>query len=50
MITSQVLGPAETMANDVLARANSDPSFRAVVNGAVLKVLAAKQAYGLLPC
>ena len=50
MITSQVIGPAETMANDVLARANSDPSFRAVVTGAVLKVLAAKQAYGLLPC
>ena len=50
MITSQVIGPAETMAIDVLARANSDASFRAVVKGAVIKVLAAKQAYGLLPC
>jgi beta-N-acetylhexosaminidase len=50
LITSQVLPPAETMAADVLADANSSPSFRAVVAAAVMKVLAAKQALGLLPC
>jgi beta-N-acetylhexosaminidase len=50
MITSQSLGPAELMARAVLARASSDASFRAVVAAAALKVLAAKQAYGLLPC
>jgi beta-N-acetylhexosaminidase len=50
MITSQALGPAELMARAVLSRASSDASFRAVVEAAALKVLAAKQAYGLLPC
>jgi beta-N-acetylhexosaminidase len=50
LITSQVIPPAETMAADVLADANSSPSFRAVVTDAVMKVLAAKQALGLLPC
>jgi len=50
MITSQTLAPAETMAAAVLARANASPSFRAVVNAAVIRVLDAKQAYGLLPC
>jgi beta-N-acetylhexosaminidase len=50
MITSQTLAPAETMASAVLARATSDPSFRSVVDAAVLRILAAKMAYGLLPC
>jgi beta-N-acetylhexosaminidase len=50
MITSQTLAPAETMASAVLARATADPSFRSVVNAAVLRILAAKMAYGLLPC
>ncbi|HEY6786324.1 MAG TPA: glycoside hydrolase family 3 N-terminal domain-containing protein [Trebonia sp.] len=50
LITSQVLPPAETMAADVLADANSSPTFRAVVAAAVMKVLAAKQALGLLSC
>jgi beta-N-acetylhexosaminidase len=50
LITSQVIPPAETMAADVLAKANSSTSFRAVVAAAVMKVLAAKQALGLLPC
>jgi beta-N-acetylhexosaminidase len=50
MITSQSLGPAELMARAVLARAGSDAAFRAVVATAALKVLAAKQDYGLLPC
>jgi beta-N-acetylhexosaminidase len=50
MITSQSIAPAEPMAAAVLAKATSDPSFRAVVDDAVQRVLAAKQAYGLLPC
>jgi beta-N-acetylhexosaminidase len=50
MITSQSLPPAETMAQAVLARANADASFRAVVGAAVQRILAAKQAYGLLSC
>jgi beta-N-acetylhexosaminidase len=50
MITSQSIAPAEPMAAAVLAKATSDASFRAVVDDAVQRVLAAKQAYGLLPC
>ncbi len=50
MITSQSLAPAETMAAAVLAKASADASFRAVVDAAVQRVLAAKKAYGLLPC
>jgi beta-N-acetylhexosaminidase len=50
LITSQILPPAETMASAVLARAATDPSFRAIVAAAVMRVLTAKQAYGLLPC
>jgi beta-N-acetylhexosaminidase len=50
MITSQDLGPAEAMAPAVLAQAAADPAFRAKVDSAALRVLSAKQAYGLLPC
>jgi beta-N-acetylhexosaminidase len=50
LITSQNLAPAELMASAVLARANSDAAFHALVKAAALKVLAAKQSYGLLPC
>jgi beta-N-acetylhexosaminidase len=50
MITSQSLPPAQTMAAAVLAKASSSASFRAVVDAAVQRILAAKQAYGLLPC
>ena len=50
MITSQSIAPAEPMAAAVLAKASADPSFRAVVDDAAQRVLAAKQAYGLLPC
>lgn len=50
MITSQTVGPAEVMASAVLTRAAADPSFRALVDAATQRVLAAKQAYGLLPC
>jgi beta-N-acetylhexosaminidase len=50
LITSQSLGPAVTMDAAVLKRAAVNPAFRAVVNSAVMRVLLAKQAYGLLPC
>jgi beta-N-acetylhexosaminidase len=50
MITSQSLAPAETMAAAVLAKATVSSSFRAVVDAAAQRVLAAKQAAGLLPC
>jgi len=50
MITSQSLLPAETMAQGVLARATADAAFRAQVSTAVRHILAAKRAYGLLPC
>ena len=50
LITSQVIAPAEEMASAVLARASSDADFRAVVDSAAKRVLAAKQAQGLLSC
>ncbi len=50
MITSQSLAPAQAMAAAVLAKASSSPSFRAVVDAAAQRVLAAKQASGLLSC
>jgi beta-N-acetylhexosaminidase len=50
LITSQAIAPAEQMAATVLATASSDAAFRATVDAAVRRVLAAKQAQGLLPC
>jgi beta-N-acetylhexosaminidase len=50
LITSQAIAPAEQMAATVLASASSDASFRATVDAAARRVLAAKQAQGLLPC
>jgi beta-N-acetylhexosaminidase len=50
LITSQVIAPAEAMASAVVTDASSSASLRAEVTAAVMKVLAAKQALGLLPC
>jgi beta-N-acetylhexosaminidase len=50
LVTSQTLGPAEQMAAAVLAKASGDAAFRATVDAAAARVLAAKQAAGLLPC
>jgi beta-N-acetylhexosaminidase len=50
LITSQKIAPAEQMASTVLATASSDSAFRATVDAAVRRILAAKQAQGLLPC
>jgi beta-N-acetylhexosaminidase len=50
LITSQDIGPAEQMASAVLAQASSSSSFRATVDDDAQRVLAAKQAQGLLSC
>jgi beta-N-acetylhexosaminidase len=50
MITSVSLASAVAMDTAVLTRVSHDPAFRSKVNSAVMHVLAAKQAYGLLPC
>jgi beta-N-acetylhexosaminidase len=50
LITSQTLGPAEVMDQAILTRAADDASFRATVNSAVKRILAAKQAYHLMSC
>ncbi|HEX4287493.1 MAG TPA: glycoside hydrolase family 3 N-terminal domain-containing protein [Trebonia sp.] len=50
LITSQSLAPAEQMAAAVLAKASGSAAFRATVDAAAQRVLAAKQAAGLLPC
>ena len=50
LITSQSLAPAQQMAAAVLAKASGNAAFRATVDAAAQRVLAAKQAAGLLPC
>jgi beta-N-acetylhexosaminidase len=50
LITSQTLAPGEQMAAAVLAKANSDATFRATVTAAAREVLTAKRAAGLMPC
>ena len=50
LITSQTLDAAAAMDRAILGHMAVDAGFRAVVNSAVMRVLSAKQAYGLLPC
>lgn len=50
LVTSQDLVPAEEMASAVLAKASGSAAFRATVDAAARRVLAAKQAAGLLHC
>jgi beta-N-acetylhexosaminidase len=50
MITSDAVGPAVAMARAIMVRAGANAEFRARVDDAVRRVLAAKDAYGLLPC
>jgi beta-N-acetylhexosaminidase len=50
LVVSKTVVPTSAMAAAVLARTSSDPAFRAKVNDAVHRVLAAKDAAGLLPC
>ena len=50
MILSVSLPAAAAMDAAVLSRVHRDPAFRAKAYAAVMRVLAAKQAYGLLSC
>jgi beta-N-acetylhexosaminidase len=50
MIVSKTVPPAATMAEAVLARMGTNAPFRARVNDAVLRILQAKEGFGLLPC
>jgi beta-N-acetylhexosaminidase len=50
MILSVSLPVAAAMDTAVLSRVHRNPAFRAQAYAAVMRVLAAKQAYGLLPC
>jgi beta-N-acetylhexosaminidase len=50
LITSESLPAAIDMYQAILSRATGDPSFRATVKSAVLRILDAKQSYHLLPC
>jgi beta-N-acetylhexosaminidase len=50
LIVSRTVGPTEAMVAGVAARASADPTFRARMDDAVRRVLAAKDRAGLLPC
>src|ERR1700737_2171258 len=50
MIISKTAGPADAMVQAIRARVTADASFRQRVDDAALRVLRAKQIYGLLPC
>jgi beta-N-acetylhexosaminidase len=50
LITSVSLAAAAAMDTAVLRRVDHNPDFRSEVDSAVMRILAAKQAYGLLPC
>jgi beta-N-acetylhexosaminidase len=50
MILSESLPAAAAMDAAVVAKMKRDPAFRSEADSAVMRVLTAKQAYGLLPC
>jgi beta-N-acetylhexosaminidase len=50
MIISKTSAPADAMVQAIRTRVAADPSFRQRVDDAALRILRAKQAYGLLPC
>jgi hypothetical protein len=50
MILSDSLPAAAAMDTAVLAKIKRDPAFRSAADSAVMRILTAKQAYGLLPC
>ena len=50
MIVSKTAAPADAMVQAIRARAATDPGFRQRVDNAALRILQAKQAWGLLPC
>jgi beta-N-acetylhexosaminidase len=50
MIISKTAAPADAMVQAIRARVAADATFGRRVDDAALRVLKAKQAYGLLPC
>ncbi|SRR5713101_1084159 len=50
MIISKTSAPADAMVQAIRTRVAADASFRQRVDDAALRILRAKQAYGLLPC
>ncbi len=50
MIVSKTSAPADAMVQAIRARVAADASFRQRVDDAALRILRAKQAFGLLPC
>jgi len=50
LIVSKTVEPTRAMAAALVARASSDPTFDGLVSAAARRVLAAKDAAGLLPC
>ena len=50
MIISKTSAPAHAMVLGLRSRAAADPGFRQRVDDAALRILRAKQAWGLLPC
>jgi beta-N-acetylhexosaminidase len=50
LIISKTVGPAVTMAQALLARADANAAFSSRVDEAALEVLRAKAAFGLLSC
>ena len=50
MIISKTSAPADAMVRAIRSRAAADSSFRQRVNDAALRILQAKQTWGLLPC
>ena len=50
LIISKFVQPANRMAAAILSRVGNDEAFRARVDDAVMRILVAKDASGLLPC
>ncbi len=50
MIVSKTAAPADAMVRGVRSRVASDPAFKQRADEATLRILRAKQAWGLLPC
>ena len=50
MIISKTSAPAHAMVLAIRSRAATDPTFRQRVDDAAMRILRAKQAFGLLPC
>jgi beta-N-acetylhexosaminidase len=50
MIISKTSAPADAMVHAIRSRTAADPSFRQRVDDAALRILQAKQTWGLLPC